>query len=220
MSFDPELLQRYLFQLEMPSFDAYLETISRFLKDETKKLKEEIKSKKRVLDDEPGEPTYEDYLSGLLNDIDEFENIWLNSFFVTIYGFLESQLMKRCREFEQKNKNPKPSLQDWRNENRRLSITEQAIKYLIEVQKVDFSLKKHSIEWKKIDNYGPLRNCIVHNESRVDEGLNKTQRNKLNEFIRWKDSKLQFYNPYVVLNKNFAKTLSQQFGISCGQYYL
>jgi hypothetical protein len=208
-----ELFEKAAFQATYVNpFYYYLDNISEFLNDEVQNIQNNIEAlEKRVDSDEienkdphqmPEEIRDNEFWLG---QISEFENILFESFFVTIYGFLESQLMKSCREFEQKNKNLKPSLLDWRNRYRSFSKIEQAIKYLIEVQQVDLPLKKYKTERKKIDYYGPLRNCIVHNEGRVDEGLNKKQRNKLNEFIRWKDSKLQFYDPYVVLNKEFCE---------------
>jgi hypothetical protein len=206
MSFNPETLQRYLFQLEMPSFDAYLETISRFLKGETKNhleeisdFKEELKSGKIVLDDEPGELTYEDHLNDLLKDINEFESILLNSFFVTIYGFLESQLMQRCRELEQHSKGVALSISEIRGKG----SVEKAMIYLIKVQRIDFSLN-NGPEWERIQNFNRLRNCIVHNEGRLDDGL-KEGRDKLEKFIRQKGSNLHLNDPYIILTQEFCK---------------
>ena len=193
-------------------FFHYLETISKFLNDEvqdiqknTETFEKRINSGEIMLKDTHQMPEEIANNEFWLGQFSEFENILLKSFFVAIYEFLESQLMQHCRYLEQQNKDIKPSLQDWRNKNNRISRIQQAIKYITEVQRIDFSLKKYPVEWKKIDNYGPLRNCIVHNEGSVDENFKKNQRNKLNEFIKWKDSNLQFSNPYVVLTKKFCE---------------
>src|SRR6266498_849830 len=151
MSFDPEALARLIFQIEMPPFDAYLETISKFLKAETEKqrkdiddFKEQISSGKIVPDDEPDqisiEQQYEEHVNSLLNEIEEFENILLKSFLVTIYGFLESQLMQRCRELEQQNKGVTLSISEIRGEG----SVQKAMTYLIKVQHIDLSLSNSS----------------------------------------------------------------------------
>lgn len=198
-------LVRSSFQIEMPSFNGYLETISEFLKAETKKhledidnFKEQITSGKIVLDDDPGQLTYEDHLNDLLNNIDEFEDILLKSFFVTIYGFLESKLMQRCRKLEQQNKGVVLSISEIRGEG-----VQKAMTYLIKVQRIDFSLSNSS-EWEKIQNYNTLRNCIVHNEGRLDDGL-KEGRGKLEKFIERKDSNLHLSDSYIILTRVFCE---------------
>ena len=210
MSFDPEALARLIFQIEMPPFDAYLETISKFLKAETEKqrkdiddFKEQISSGKIVPDDEPDqisiEQQYEEHVNSLLNEIEEFENILLKSFLVTIYGFLESQLMQRCRELEQQNKGVTLSISEIRGEG----SVQKAMTYLIKVQHIDLSLSNSS-GWERIQNYNALRNCIVHNEGRLDDGL-KEGRDKLEKFIKRKGSNLHLYDPYIFLTKEFCK---------------
>src|SRR5262245_15868110 len=128
MSFDYEALGKAIFQLEMPPFDAYLETICDFLKAETKKhredvddLREQIKSGKIIptgdQDEMPWELQYEDHIDYLINEIGEYENILLKSFFVTIYGFLESQLMQLCRKLRKENNYINLSVSDLRGED-------------------------------------------------------------------------------------------------------
>ena len=203
-----DTVEKLIFQLAMPPFGAYLETISKFLKAETEKhqkdiddFKEQVRSGKIVQDDEtdqmPIEQQYEEHVNSLLNEIEEFENILLKSFFVTIYGFLESQLMQRCRVLEQQNKGVNLSVSEIRGEG-----VEKAMTYLIKVQRIDFSLSSSS-EWERIRNYNTLRNCIVHNEGRLD-GL-KEGRDKMEKFIKRKDSNLGLHGSYIVFTQEFCK---------------
>jgi hypothetical protein len=209
MSFDYEALGRLFFQLEMPPFNAYLETICEFLKAETKKhhediedFREQIRSGKIVPDDKPDEmpweQQYEEHIDYLINEIEEYENILLKSFFVTIYGFLESQLMQRCRTLEQLNKDVTLSISEIRGEG-----VNKAITYLIKVQHIDLSLS-NNLEWERIQNYNALRNCIVHNEGRLDDGL-KEGRDKLEKFINRKDSNLHLYDSHIIFTQEFCK---------------
>ncbi len=202
-------LVRDSFQQEMPSFYGYLETISEFLKAETKKhlediddFKERIKSGKIVPYDKPDEmpleQQYEEHINDLLNEIEEFENILLKSFFVTIYGFLESKLMQQCRKLEKRNKDVTLSVSEIRGEG-----VQKAMTYLLKVQRIDFSLNNSS-EWERIQNYNTLRNCIVHNEGRLDDGL-KEGRDRLEKFIKRKDSSLDLDGSYIVFTQEFCK---------------
>ena len=195
--------------MEMPPFNSYLETISEFLKNETKKHREEIDDLRQQIktgkiisdsesDEEPWEHQYEQHIDYLINEIQEFENILLKSFFVTIYGFLESQLMQQCRKLEKLNKDVALSISEIRGEG-----VQKAMIYLIKVQHIGFSLSNSS-EWERIQNYNMLRNCIVHNEGRFDDGL-KDGRDKLEKFIKRKDSSLDLDGSYIVFTQEFCK---------------
>ncbi len=197
--------------MEIPPFGDYLATVNEFLKTETKKFLEELAEEQNkpdilVPDDMPEQVAYElvyeagqyeEHLKSRLGIIDEFENILLESFFVAIYGFLELQLMQRCRKLKQENKNGTLGVSDIRGED----TIDRAMKYLTKVQYINFSIDKHLMEWEKIRNYGTLRNCIVHNEGRVDEGFEEKQRKKLIRFINQKNSGLSISNEKITISK-------------------
>jgi hypothetical protein len=190
----------------MPSFDAYLETISEFLKTETRKhlediddFKEQVKSGKITLDDEPGQLTYEDHLNDLLSDIDEFENILFKSSFMAVYGFLESELIQYCRKFEKDNQDIALPLS---------SISDKGIQKAKEFykQNMSYSFGKYR-EWARIKMYGIIRNCVAHNDGRFDDGfiIKDTLRIELNSFINQKNSGLRVDGNDIVITKNFCK---------------
>jgi hypothetical protein len=91
-----------------------------------------------------------------------FPNILRKSFFVNLYSFLESTLKQKCHDLE-------------RQGGQLLLLKEiagrgiqRAMVYLIKVQGIPLSLGESS-HWERIQNYRRLRNCIVHNEGKLDE---------------------------------------------------
>jgi len=206
-----EALARYVFQIGMPSFNTYLETISEFLKTEAKKhledidhLREQIRSGKRTPEDKPGEmpweEQYEQHVDFLIGEIEEFENILLKSFFVTIYSFLEEHLTGRCLRVKNQDNLAVLSWSKWKKKNEGPTI-KKALLYLITTQQINPS-PEHSTEWKEILCYVHLRNCIVHNEGRVEDDSEK----ELKECISQEKSNLSLNEQNIVLTKEFCKS--------------
>ncbi len=150
-----------------------------------------------LLDDFEQLPSEPEYDFSRLASILEFENTLYSSFFVMIYFYLESELTRHCRDLEKKYQE-KLALSDIVG-----SGVQRAITYLVKVHHVDFSLGS-SREWEKIQNYNVLRNCIVHNQGRLDEGFDKNQREKLLRFIQKPTSKLQKKHSLCILSKDFC----------------
>ena len=72
--------------------------------------------------------------------------------------------------------------------------------YLVKVQGVPFSLGESS-QWAKIQNYRRLRNCIVHNEGKLDERT--SSRAQLESFID-KEPSLSLSGDEIVLSADFC----------------
>jgi len=187
------------------SFSEYLETIVTFSDSERQKhiqsideINKKIGSGKIELpDDFEQMPSALEYDYFRLESISEFENTLFTSFFVTIYFHLESELTRQCRNLDKQNQEML-SLSDIVG-----SGIQKAMTYLLKVQHIEFSLGK-SPEWEKIQNYNILRNCIVHNQGRLDENFEKSQREKLLKFIQRPNSKIQLKNTWCVLDKDFC----------------
>lgn len=208
-----DALKKYIFQLEMPPFSNYLETIRDFLDGETKRCLEEIEEYRRkpgtiAPDDMPEqmaydlayeERQYEEHLNSRLGVVKEFENILFKSFFVSTYSFLEAKLIQYCREIEKENKNVVLSLSDIDDKG-----IEKAKKY--HKQNLKFSFGKCK-EWPSIKTYGMLRNCIAHNEGRLDDGfiIKESLRKELKKFIDQKNPNLRLDGYDIVLTKEFCK---------------
>jgi len=200
-----ELILEAEFHSGFVSFYEYLETMVFFLENESKTqnerisvIYEKIRSGKISSQYDPHQipPELNDQLFRL-QSISEFENILFDSFFVALYFHLESELIRHCRYLEKQYPTG-------------LSLTDivgngvqRAIAYLVKVHHLEISLEKNS-EWEKIQNDNYLRNCIVHNQGRVDDGFEKSQREKLLKFIQRSNSKLQFSDTWCVLNKDFC----------------
>jgi len=123
-----------------------------------------------------------------------FPNILRRSFFVNLYSFLESTLMQKCHDLEQKGGQtlllkeiPDKGIQ-------------KAMTYLIKVQGIPFSLGKSS-QWEKIRHYQRLRNCIVHNEGKLDERT--SYRSEIESFVA-KEPGLSLSGDEVVLGADFC----------------
>ena len=202
-----KLIQKYVFDLDFRPYYDYLDTIVNFLETEGEKrnqdvneIKQKIESGLEEPDDgqRPAELDELDYYSHRLSDIYEFKNILFSSFFVTIYFYLESEITSHCRNLEKENKE-NLSFSDIAGNG----ILARAKTYLTKVHRIDFSFET-SPEWGRIKNYTRLRNCIVHNQGRLDEGFEKGQRDKLSKFIHQPDSKLQLIDSWCILNKEFC----------------
>lgn len=179
------------------SFDDYLTTMTLFLEEEQEKHTQYVTDLFWKVESGQTEMQGEfDYASYELNKFPEFENTLFSSFFVMIYSFMESELIWYCRELA--TRNPQSVLlSDLAGTN----SVEKAINYLVKVQHVEF-LKKDNPEWEEIKNFTYLRNCIVHNQGRVDEFFNK--RKELLDFIERKDSKIKLESTRCILDKDFC----------------
>jgi hypothetical protein len=185
-------------ELDRGSFDNYLETLVNFLENERKKYEQNINSVSEEIQDASEGMPYE--LQRAYHELEyvfpEFENTLFSSFFVAIYFYLESELTRYCRILEKEN--PEMLLL---SDLAGAGIVKSMI-YLVKVQRIEYSL--NSPEWEKIQKYGVLRNCIVHNQGKVDEVLNDDQRKKLLEFIKRKNSKLKLEDTRCILDKDFC----------------
>lgn|SRR5574341_806777 len=199
-----KLIDEAMFQSGFASFYDYLETIVNFLDNERQSHNQSIDEISKKLSsgeikppDDPGRmpPELEfDYYR--LERISEFENILFSSFFVSVYFYLESELTKHCGDLQRKNQEPL-SLSDIVG-----SGVQRAMTYLVKVHHIELSLDNNP-EWKKIQNYNLLRNCIVHNQGRLDDGFERGKE-KLLRFIQEPDSKLKLVDTWCVLDKDFC----------------
>jgi hypothetical protein len=196
-------IDKAIFDAGFSSFYDYLETIVNFLESEKEKHNQSIDEiSKKISSGEivssgdfeqmPPELEY-DYYG--LERVSGFQNNLFTSFFVMIYFHLEAELTRRCHELEKRNQE-KLVLSDIVG-----SGVQKAITYLVKVHRFEISTGTNP-EWEKIQNFNLLRNCIVHNQGKLDEGF--SQREKLLKFIQKPNSKLELANDFCVLNKDFC----------------
>ena len=187
-----KLINEAMFQSGFAPFYDYLDTIVSFLDDERKSHDKSIDEISKKLSsgeikppDDPGQmPSELEFDYYRLERIAEFENILFNSFIVTIYSYLESELISYCRKLE-KQSPQKVLWSDLAGKN----VVDKAMTYLIKVQQIEFSLGSSAV-WEKIQKIRSLRNQIVHEQGSVDDSLGKTQKdfcqdalNSINSFL-------------------------------------
>lgn len=108
-------------------------------------------------------------LTNSVQELEDFANILFKSFIVSVYSYLESSLLERCRGVEQKH-NYRLSVKDLSGQG-----IQQAMSYLLKVHQLGYSLGT-SKEWGQIQNLRILRNCIAHNGGRLDLGTDQIQK--------------------------------------------
>jgi hypothetical protein len=204
---DFEDLDKIMFEAEMTPFYDYLESMERFLDIESQKhlenlkiIQEKISSGEIIPPRDPGQmPTEMEYDYFQLDRLVLFENILRKSFFISIYTFLESSLMQHCRYLEETKSDILLSLSEIAGEG-----IHKAMIYLIKVQRINFSLSTRP-EWSEIRQYNRLRNCIVHNEGKLNEGFRKEQRDQLANHINQSGSGLTIFGDEIILDEEFCK---------------
>jgi len=116
---------------------------------------------------------------------------------MNLYACLESRLAEECYRRDR----------EWRNAVKEYTKSDkltQAMQYLIRIQSITFSLGD-STEWYKIQgDYRRLRNCIAHNEGRLNERFR--DRNKLKKYVDRRPAlTLSPYGDEIILGKDFCE---------------
>lgn len=147
----------------------YLETWEDFLKKELQKFETEIKE---TVPKNEEEELYLDYLESELGRqlSYDFPSIHRNSFLVSCCSYLEEQLYYFCEDLRDKHNLPL-KVSDLKG-----NALERVKKYFTKLGKIDIPAN-----WEEILSISDIRNCIVHNEGRIDSG---------NQKKGWKDPRL------------------------------
>jgi hypothetical protein len=117
----------------------------------------------------------------------EFENILRESFFAALYASFESYLVGMCDEHISSRKTNKVS---------------KAVHLLVENESVRSSLYR-SPEWKEIDNYRILRNCIVHDSGSLTP--HTKERRRLEDYVLSKRPLLRLSYNSIFLSRQFCE---------------
>lgn len=103
-----------------------------------------------------------------VHEVTEFVNLMRSSFFVSLYSYLEAWLNSECRISQQKHPQIKILLDDIHGAG-----IHKAKIYLEKVLETSFPFGSDG-NWKQIQKFNQIRNCIVHAESKVaDKDLRK-----------------------------------------------
>lgn len=197
LAFNPEI---EIFQDYVRSMESFLDMESQKHNESIELIDEKISSGKLkpILNDSTQIPAQMEYDFYRLQMIEYFSNILWKSCFVSLYTYLESSLLQRC--YWEKNK------VDTLLTPSDISGTgiDRAMTYLTKVQHINFS-RATSAEWKDLQEYRKLRNCIVHNEGKLEE--RSEQARKLERYITSKASLSLSEGAFteVVLSKAFCE---------------
>ena len=206
-----------LFGDYLATMESFLETRRQECSERLEVLRSEQQSGKILAvwpyDSDPPEIQAEEMW---LQTFEGFANILRKSFFVSLYGWIESKLVEECYCRDDK----------WETVTNGGSKLKRAMQYLTRVQRIEFSLGE-SKEWSRINgDYRRLRDCIAHNEGKLNDRYSKQT-----ELERYVDQEpalaLSPYGDEIVLGPDFCaeafSTIARFFRsvlVACGRIRL
>jgi len=142
-----------------------------------------------------GDPVAEDIheINDRMDELENYSNLLRKSYFISLYTFLESRLNRECIQRSKFNSDTKITLKDLNGRG-----IARAKTYLVKVLGSNFPFGT-SAEWKEIQWYMKLRNCIVHSNGEVADP-------KLENYIENHDGLSYDSNGWVFLTKGFCRT--------------
>lgn len=213
--------------LRVSYYSDYLSSLEKFLESEARTLDEryDVEAQKIITEGKKRISRSDHTLSPQLNEIeleldaladflgerrreleDIFSNILRRSFFVAIYSLIEAQLNAICHD-QEPAKGLESSVEDLTGPDKGIR---RARKYL---QRVGIRLQDIP-EWNELTNYQKLRNCIVHNEGKLESGHEKHKgaRQHLKEqfiprnrdLLEWKE-----FDDEIIFHKGFCEEVLQ-----------
>ncbi len=143
-----------------------------------------------------GDPVAEDIreINDRTDELENYSNLLRKSYFISLYTFLESRLDRECIQRGKYNSDTKIKLKDLNGRG----IT-RAKTYLVKVLGSNFPFGT-STEWKEIQGYRELRNCIVHSNGEVAG-------TKLENYIEKHDGLSFDSSGWVFLTKDYCTTV-------------
>jgi hypothetical protein len=126
---------------------------------------------------------------GDVQDFQEFINFFENSFFISLYSFLETSLYKQCRS----RTNIAIAIDDFKDKKGfNISNKIEKVQKYLETIGTTFPFQNDHC-WKEIRSYQKLRNCLTHNNGIIP-----------------KNSKFQNLRKYIASKNNLS--LTEMFG--------
>jgi len=172
-------LKRIFLDYEIANFYRYLEAMEESLRDRLRETSVEIQRAKAEIQELGESAEHRAELVELLAESSRVEgivNLMRQSFFVSLYAFLELWLRRECRVEGRRRENVKLSLSDLRGRG-----IEQAKTYFTKVLESEFPFA--SEEWNKIKKYQWLRDCIVHRQGSLTGLSDYVIKSELKKFV-------------------------------------
>jgi len=125
-----------------------------------------------------------------------YPNILRKSAFTNLFSYIEVLLIEVCNLFRLTDS--KLGVSDMRGQNE----IDRARTYLSEVLQISFP--STSQEWQEIQKYRNLRNCIIHNDGKLNERLNSKKKSILTDYIKHKANVLALVNDEIIIRNGFC----------------
>jgi hypothetical protein len=198
----------FLESLNLAFFEEYLELMEDFLSGETKyhrkkwlhlsrkrtkKLKEDLEAGRKINPNIPVEEQLARLEEEKIGRI--YTQMLRQSFFLTLYAFLENAMDKICIYNESESK---PYTEAEGNG------IDKAKGYLRGLG-VEFG---RNAEWSKIKNYQKLRDCIAHNQGLLNERfIPESKRKALSNYVNRKNEGLFLSGEKITLDDSFCENV-------------
>jgi len=148
-------LTEFLIKFSLDSYKTYLEKIPSYLMSEKEKLEEQIKIQVEGMSPEEAELYYENNFEDEMHLFDNYYHTFNESFYITLFSFLEKELFKICRNLERKNTHKIMVKHLSGNGIDKYSL------YLCSLYNIEIS---QFSTWDEIKKHQKIRNYIVHND--------------------------------------------------------
>lgn len=203
--------------MELTTFYSYLTNLDTFFQSELQRLRQkneqqrliyleneqylietgQIPERKNtgIYQDEAGMSWDDDFDIGQMK---QFQQMFLESFLITLYSFLETRLIERCRIVRDAY-----SYSDDYPEMRR-DVIDAAKKYLTKVHHIRYNFG--NLDWQEIDRFRHFRNAIVHNRGYLHEGTKHDKYFVLRQAIS-KAPDLDIDDDRLVISLNYCKRI-------------
>jgi len=159
---------RFFSKITIDEMERYLTTFEPQFKKIAKEFQDRIEQKAKQIDDEQEKDQFYEFHSDDYRRYTEmFPRMFLDSFFVSAYSTMETQLEMVADRLKKKKKQ-QFSLSDLKKGD----YFESARKYIRALTSIDICDKSKPCPGKQIKDYQQIRNIIVHENSKLEKGSN------------------------------------------------
>lgn len=149
-------VSQLMINLSLDSYMTYLDKIPFYLESEKENLEENIGKQLKDLPPEEADLKFEYHFADDLYFFEDYQQTFYDSFYITLYSFLEKELYKICKNLEEAN--------TYKIKIKYLTghgVDKYSL-YLSSLYDIEIS---HFNSWNEIKNHQKIRNHIVHNDS-------------------------------------------------------
>ena len=149
--------------LNLESHKSYLDKIPSYLESEKEKLEDEIQVRVMNMTSEEADLYYQYNFEEQMYLFDNYNQTFCESFYISLFSFLEKELFKICKKLESKN-------------THKIKVKHLAgngiEKYSLFLSSLyDFEISQFNA-WNEIKKHQKIRNYIVHNDGNYIDARN------------------------------------------------